>query len=73
MFHFQSILIPCIIRPDFFSIHIKTLNQGSQPKKQHIPKTRSLAKNKLRHNLQLKTGSVKDFITDISSKAFKIY
>ena len=47
--------------------------QGSKSStKQFIWKTWSLTKNKLRYNLQLKTDSVKDFITDISSKVLKV-
>ena len=68
----------------YFSVHNNTLYyktrflfssyEGSQsPKKKFISKTWGLTKNKLRHNLQLKTDSVKDFITDISSKVLKIY
>ena len=48
--------------------------QGSQsPKKQFMLKTWSLTKKKLRHNLQLKTDSIKDFLTDISGKVLEIY
>ena len=65
-----------------FSVHSNTLHyktrflfssyQGS-PKQPFIVKTWSSSKNKLHLNLQLKTDSVKDFITDISSKVLKIY
>ena len=38
-----------------------------------VLKVWSFTQNKLRQILQLKTDSVKDFITDISSKVVKIY
>ena len=67
-----------------FSVHNNTLYyktkflfssyQDSQSsKKQFTSEAWSLTKDKLRHNLQLKTDSVKDFITDISNKVLKIY
>ena len=65
-----------------FSVHSYTLhykarfffssNEGSySPKQSFIVKVWSFTKNKLRHNLQVKTDSVIDFITDISSKSLK--
>ena len=47
--------------------------QGSHSPKQQVTfKTWSFTKNKLRHNLQQKTDSFKDFITDISKKVLQI-
>lgn len=42
-------------------------------KQQIILKARSFTKNRLRHNMQIKAGSVSDSITDSYSKDLMIY
>ena len=53
----------------FFSSH-----EGSySPKQSFVAKVWIFTKNKLRHNLQLKTDSLKNFIADIFDKVPKLY
>ena len=69
---FWSIITVCIIRPDLFPVCIIALNHQRNKGTIYIKKTRKLTKNKLCHNLQLKSDSFKDFITVISGEALKV-
>ena len=68
MLHFSIMQHSALLTQIFcFSVHIKVLKAAI------YTKGLNLYSKQLRHNLQLKTDSVKDFITDISRKAVKIY